>query len=83
MPGTADKWFNDYDELWLLKLRYEDLVKGTDGNGEVKEGAEIRWEEVGRGVFAHFYGGDLGSGNVVEGVRVVKGEGWMGLELEW
>ena len=83
MPGTADKWFNDFSELWLLKIRYEALAGGVDGNGEVKEGALIKWEEVGRGVFAHFYGGDLGRGNVVEAFKVEKGEGWMGLKLEW
>ena len=58
VPGTADKWFNDYEELWLLKIRYEDLVKGTDGTGEVKAGAEIKGEEVevegGKTVFPHF-----------------------------
>lgn len=83
VPGTADKWFNEYTELWVLKIRYEALVGGTDGTGEVKSGAEIRWEEVGRGVFAHYYGADLGRGNVVGVERVEKGEGWMGLVLEW
>jgi hypothetical protein len=39
--------------------------------------------EGGKTVFPHFYGGDLGVGNVVEGVKVVKGEGWIRLELEW
>lgn len=67
----------------MLKIRYEALVGGTDGTGEVKSGAEIRWEEVGRGVFAHYYGADLGRGNVVGVERVEKGEGWMGLVLEW
>ena len=83
VPGTADKWFNDYTELWLLKIRYETLASGVDASGEKKDGAEIKWEEVGRGVFAHFYGGDLGRGNVVEVVKVEKGSGWMGLELEF
>ncbi|KAJ4290255.1 hypothetical protein N0V90_010470 [Kalmusia sp. IMI 367209] len=84
VPGTADKWFNSYTELWLLKIKYETLAKGTDGDGEVKAGkAEIKWEEVGRGVFAHFYGGDLGSGNVVETYMVEKGETWTALKLEW
>ncbi|KAF9736877.1 hypothetical protein PMIN06_004372 [Paraphaeosphaeria minitans] len=85
VPGTADKWFNDFSELWLLKIRYETLSSGTDGDGEVKADAkaEIKWEEVGRGVFAHFYGGDLGRGNVEEAFKVEKGASWTELKLEW
>lgn len=83
VPGTADKWFNEFTELWLFRIKYETLAKGIDGNGEVKNGAEIKWEEVGRGVFAHFYGGDLGKGNVEESFKVEKGESWTALKLEW
>jgi hypothetical protein len=62
------------------------LASGTDGDGQVKKdnAAEIKWEEVGRGCFAHFYGGDLGSGNVEESVQVTKSGTWAeSLELEW
>lgn len=83
VPGTADTWFNSFEELWLLKIRYETLAKGIDGDGEVKSGAKLQWDEAGRGVFAHYYEADLGSGNVVEAFKVEKGEGWMGLKLEW
>lgn len=85
VPGTADKWFNDFSELWLLKIKYEALARGTDGDGQVKADgtAEIKWEEVGRGVFAHFYSGDLGRGNVVEAFKVEKGASWTALKLEW
>ncbi|KAF1973927.1 hypothetical protein BU23DRAFT_126873 [Bimuria novae-zelandiae CBS 107.79] len=83
VPGTADKWFNDFTELWLLKIKYETLASGTDGPGQAKEGAQIKWEEVGRGVFAHFYNGDLGKGNVAEAFKVEKGSSWTELKLEW
>lgn len=85
IPGTADKWFNDFTELWLLKIKYETLAAVTDGDGSVKtEGAEVKWEEVGRGCFAHLYGADLGSGNVVEAVKVEKKGTWVEtLSLEW
>ncbi|KAF1951342.1 hypothetical protein CC80DRAFT_575514 [Byssothecium circinans] len=86
VPSTADKFFSDSTELWLFKIRYEVLAAGTDGDGTVKsEGkAEIKWEEVGRGSFAHFYGGDLGVGNVGEVLRVEKKGSWAeSLNLEW
>ncbi|KAF2677419.1 hypothetical protein K458DRAFT_395917 [Lentithecium fluviatile CBS 122367] len=88
VPGTADKFFADSEELFLLKIKYEVLAKGTDGDGEVKgkgQGkAELRWEEVGRGCFAHLYGADLGRGNVSEVVGVRKEGSWgESLELEW
>ncbi|KAF2867463.1 hypothetical protein BDV95DRAFT_503005 [Massariosphaeria phaeospora] len=86
VPGTADKFFGAAAELWLLKIKYEVLAVGTDGDGTVKKegSAEVRWEEVGRGCFAHLYGADLGEGNVEEVLRV-KREGTWGesLELEW
>jgi uncharacterized protein (DUF952 family) len=77
-PSTLNKFFADANEIWLLKIKYEVLANGTDGDGVVKEGsakAEIRWEEAGRGVFPHLYSGDLGRGNVEEVVRVEKGSG--------
>ncbi|KAH7377670.1 hypothetical protein BKA66DRAFT_443217 [Pyrenochaeta sp. MPI-SDFR-AT-0127] len=85
VPGTADKFFDSVSELWLLKIKYEVLNAGTDGDGEVKQDkAEIKWEEVGRGCFAHFYGGDLGKGNVLEVVKVDKKGSWAeSLTLEW
>lgn len=86
VPGTADKFFADCNELWLLKIKYEVLVAGTDGDGKVKEAgkAEVKWEDVGRGCFAHFYGGDLGSGNVAEALKVEKTGSWAEtLALEW
>lgn len=84
VPGTADSYFSDFTELWLLKIEYNVLAKGTDADGEVKKGAEVRWKEVGRGCFAHFYGGDLGKGNVGEVVKVEKAGTWgESLDLEW
>jgi uncharacterized protein (DUF952 family) len=88
VPSTADKFFSDCTEMWLFKIRYEVLAAGTDGDGRVKsekEGkAEIRWEEVGRGSFPHFYAGDLGVGNVGEVLRVERKGSWAeSLELEW
>jgi uncharacterized protein (DUF952 family) len=86
VASTADKWFDTFSELWLLKIRYETLAAGTDGDGEVHADrkAEVRWEEVGRGSFAHFYNGDLGSGNVVEVLKVDKSGSWAdSLSLEW
>ncbi|KAF2792974.1 hypothetical protein K505DRAFT_325782 [Melanomma pulvis-pyrius CBS 109.77] len=84
VPGTADSYFSDFTELWLLKIEYKVLADGTDADGEVKKGAEIKWEEVGRGCFAHFYGGDLGKGNVGEVVKVEKVGTWgKSLDLEW
>ncbi|ORY12926.1 hypothetical protein BCR34DRAFT_481829, partial [Clohesyomyces aquaticus] len=74
VPGTAEKFFAEFEELWLLKINYKELV---DGSGELK------WEEVGRGCFAHLYGMDLGAANVKEVVRAERGEGWGGLVLEW
>jgi uncharacterized protein (DUF952 family) len=88
VPSTADKFFGNETELYLLKIKYEVLAAGTDGDGKVKaEGngkAEVKWEEVGRGCFAHFYGGDLGAGNVMEALKVEKKGTWAEtLDLEW
>ncbi|KAF1919389.1 hypothetical protein BDU57DRAFT_512457 [Ampelomyces quisqualis] len=86
VASTADKWFDTFSELWLLKIKYAVLAAGTDGDGVVQadKKAEIRWEEVGRGCFAHFYGGDLGSGNVSEVLKVEKNGTWAdSLSLEW
>ncbi|KAF2251681.1 hypothetical protein BU26DRAFT_241620 [Trematosphaeria pertusa] len=86
VPGTADRFFGGCTELWLLKIKYEVLAAGTDGDGRVKtEGkAEVKWEEVGRGCFAHLYGADLGEGNVGEVLRVEKKGTWAeSLRLEW
>jgi uncharacterized protein (DUF952 family) len=81
--GTADKFFTSASELWLLKIEYKVLKAGTDGDGTAGK-AEIKWEEVGRGCFAHLYGGDLGSGNVAEAMRVDKKGTWAEtLNLEW
>jgi uncharacterized protein (DUF952 family) len=83
VASTADKWFDSFSELWLLKIKYEVLAAGTDGDGAVNKG-EIKWEEVGRGCFAHFYGGDMGSGNVEEVVKVQKSGTWAeSLSLEY
>ncbi|PSN72129.1 hypothetical protein BS50DRAFT_569671 [Corynespora cassiicola Philippines] len=84
--STADKFFSDFTELWLLKIKYDVLAKGTDGDGKVNEAkkAEIKWEEVGRGAFAHYYGADLGSGNVESTIKVEKKGTWADtLDLEW
>lgn len=86
VPGTADKFFGNFTELWLLKIKYDVLVAGTDGDGEVNQSkkAEIKWEEVGRGCFAHFYEGDLGDGNVESAIKVEKKGTWVEtLSLEW
>jgi uncharacterized protein (DUF952 family) len=86
VASTADKWFDSFSELWLLKIKYAALAAGTDGDGGVQadKKAEIKWEEVGRGCFAHFYGGDLGSGNVYEVLKVEKKGTWAdSLSLEW
>jgi len=86
VPGTADKFFGDASELWLLKIKYDVLAAGTDGNGQVHADnkAEVKWEDVGRGCFAHFYGADLGSGNVESVHKVEKKGTWVdSLSLEW
>ncbi|KAF1840076.1 uncharacterized protein K460DRAFT_296815 [Cucurbitaria berberidis CBS 394.84] len=86
VPGTADKFFGSVSELWLLKIKYEVLAAGTDGDGDVKseDKAEVKWEEVGRGCFAHLYGGDLGKGNVESVVKAEKKGSWFeSLSLEW
>jgi uncharacterized protein (DUF952 family) len=86
VASTADKWFDSFSELWLFKIKYETLAVGTDGDGEIDtdKKAEIKWEEVGRGSFAHFYNGDLGSGNIAEVLRVEKKGTWAdSLSLEW
>ncbi|KAF1835619.1 hypothetical protein BDW02DRAFT_278974 [Decorospora gaudefroyi] len=78
VPGTADKFFGKVSELWLLKIKYEVLAAGTDGDGEVHadKKAEVRWEEVGRGCFAHLYGADLGIGNVQSVDKIEKSGSW-------
>lgn len=86
MPGTADKFFGDVSELWLLKIRYEVLAAGTDGDGQVHsdKAAELKWEEVGRGCFAHLYRADLGSGNIESAFKIEKKGSWADtLSLEW
>ena len=86
VASTADKWFDSFSELWLLKIKYDTLAAGTDGDGEVKADnkAEIKWEEVGRGIFPHFFNGDLGSGNVEAAVKVAKTGTWAdSLRLSW
>ncbi|KAF2847419.1 HET-domain-containing protein [Plenodomus tracheiphilus IPT5] len=78
VPGTADSFFSSASELWLLKIKYDVLAAGTDGDGQVKAGsqADVRWEEVGRGCFPHLYGADLGKGNVESVDRVEKRGSW-------
>jgi len=86
VPGTADKFFSQVSELWLLKIKYDVLAAGTDGDGEVHsdKNAEVKWEEVGRGCFAHLYGADIGSGNVESAFKVEKKGTWAdSLNLEW
>jgi len=87
VPGTADKFFGGVAELWLLTIRYDVVAAGTDADGQVKAGrnrAEVRWEEVGRGCFAHLYGADLGRGNVLHVDRVEKRGTWAeSLRLAW
>jgi uncharacterized protein (DUF952 family) len=86
VASTADKFFDSFSELWLLKIKYEVLAAGTDGDGTVDAAhkAEVKWEEVGRGCFAHFYHGDLGRGNIEEAVKVEKTGNWTeSLSLEW
>ncbi|KAJ4341264.1 hypothetical protein N0V87_002006 [Didymella glomerata] len=85
-PGTADRFFGDSKELWLLKIKYSVLEEGTDGDGKVNADnkARLQWDEVGHGAFAHFYGGDLGRGNVVEAIKAEKKGTWAeSLKLEW
>lgn len=87
VPGTAEKFFGHASELWLLTIRYDVLAAGTDADGQVKADgnkAEVRWEEVGRGCFAHLYGADLGRGNVLQVDRVEKRGSWAeSLRLTW
>ncbi|KAL6711570.1 hypothetical protein ACN47E_004504 [Coniothyrium glycines] len=89
VPGTADKFFSNVAELWLLRIKYDVLAAGTDGNGNgsvnvAAQTAELRWEENARGSFAHLYGADLGSGNVEGAFRVQKQGTWAeSLNLEW
>lgn len=88
VPGTADKFFAQDTQLWLLRIKYDVLAAGTDGDGKVKADgdgkAELKWEDVGRGCFAHFYGGDLGSGNVAAVLSISKNGTWSeSLQLEW
>ncbi|KAF2733775.1 hypothetical protein EJ04DRAFT_512920 [Polyplosphaeria fusca] len=74
-PSTLDKFFADATEIWLLRIKYEVLAKGIDGDGSEGKG-EVKWEAAGRGVFAHLYGGDLGKGNVDCILRVEKKGTW-------
>lgn len=96
VPGTADKFFSDANELWLLRLDYATVAKGVSNEGDIPgvegkaagtmdhERAEIKWEEVGRGCFAHLYGGDLGVGNVESVIRVERKGSWgESLTLVW
>jgi uncharacterized protein (DUF952 family) len=86
VASTADRFFDNFSELWLLKIKYDVLAAGTDGDGEVdtNKRAEIKWEEAGHGCFAHFYNGDLGSGNVEKPLKVEKTGTWAdSLSLEW
>ncbi|KAF2469334.1 uncharacterized protein BDR25DRAFT_263832 [Lindgomyces ingoldianus] len=91
VPGTAEKFFSGFEELWLLKIEYRVLAKdeGKEAGGDGAEGKEgdkkgvLKWEEVGRGCFAHFFGADLGIGNVESVVKVERGRTWGGLKLEW
>jgi uncharacterized protein (DUF952 family) len=84
VPGTCDKFFNKFDELYLLRIKYETLEKGTDADGAEGKG-EVKWEDVegGRGCFAHYYGAGLGKRNVESVMRVKRDAGWEGLKLEW
>lgn len=84
VPGTAEKFFASYAELYLLRIKYDVLAAGIDGDGSKGKG-EIKWEEVkGRqDWFAHYYGADLGSGNVDGVMKVERGSGWEALELAW
>ncbi len=86
VPGTADRFFANDTVLWLFKIKYEVLAAGTDGDGTVKqEGkAELKWDEAGSGCFAHFYGGDLGNGNILEVMKVEKNGSWgESMTLSW
>lgn len=86
VPGTADKFFGTVSELWLLRIKYDVLAAGTDGDGQLvaDKTAQVKWEEVGRGCFAHLYGADLGKGNVESAFKVEKNSSWAdSLNLEW
>ncbi|KAF2014602.1 hypothetical protein BU24DRAFT_423516 [Aaosphaeria arxii CBS 175.79] len=83
VPGTADKFFGTFDSLWLLKIKYDVVAGGVDGEGN-KVGGEIRWEEVGRGCFGHLYGSSLGVGNVESVEKVDRSGSWVeSLKLEY
>ena len=82
--STAGKFFASYTELYLLQIPLAQLEAGVDGDGttgaegkgELKGKREVKWEEVGRGCFAHYYGADLGRGNVEAVLKVQRhGEG--------
>ncbi|KAF1931707.1 uncharacterized protein M421DRAFT_417472 [Didymella exigua CBS 183.55] len=84
--GTADRFFSDVTELWLLKIKRSTLEDGTDGHGKAgaDNKARFQWDETGHGAFPHFYGGDLGKGNVQEVIRAGKKGTWAeSLKLEW
>ncbi|KAF2201163.1 hypothetical protein GQ43DRAFT_372101 [Delitschia confertaspora ATCC 74209] len=72
VASTADKWFANFETLWLLKIRLEDITKIRGFGGVPGGNAEIKWEEVGRGCFAHLYGGDLGASNVAEVLEIKR-----------
>jgi uncharacterized protein (DUF952 family) len=81
--STADKFFSEYEELWFLRIKYETLAKGIDGDGAEGKG-EVKWEEVGRGCFAHYYSADLGKANVESVLKVRKEGSWANsLQLAW
>jgi uncharacterized protein (DUF952 family) len=77
--GTASKFFASSAELYLLRIPYDKLASGVDGDGAEGKG-EVKWEEVGRGCFAHYYGADLGRANVDAVLRVVREGGEEGEE---
>ena len=67
----------------MLRIRFESLAKGIDGDGMEGKG-ELKWEEVGSGCFAHLYDADLRRKNV-ESVMKIKKEGKRSecLQLAW
>ncbi|KAF2748184.1 hypothetical protein M011DRAFT_476798 [Sporormia fimetaria CBS 119925] len=90
VPLTASRFFSQNTELWLLVIKTSTLEQGIDSDGQKKEGAELKWEDVNIGdgnteTFPHYYGAGLGSGNVGEVKRVERGEGWSVVmkDLEW
>ncbi|KAF2114084.1 hypothetical protein BDV96DRAFT_647570 [Lophiotrema nucula] len=75
--STLDKYFGTFIEIWLLKINRQVLADGTDGNGSLKAGARLSWEDVStRGCFPHLYEADLGVGNVEDVIQVQKKGSW-------